>query len=86
MTQANEKLSDRAITLLTALRDKREGYPYGWLSRADLAHETGKNRLSPHDIILLDRMEQSGHIESEIQTSNAPSGWLWRYRAVVRDE
>lgn len=71
-----EQITDRARELLAALR--AEGV---WMSRADLARATGKNRLSPHDVALLDRLASAGLIEKRRRESNTPVGIAYDYKA-----
>lgn len=73
----DEHITGRAQILLTALR--KTG---AWMSRADLARATGKNRLSPHDIALLDRLVTSGLIEKQQRESITPVGTAFDYRAI----
>ena len=72
----DERLTERGRELLTALKAAN-----GWTSRADLARATGKNRLSPHDFMLLERMEKDGLIEIRQRDSRAPAGVAFDYRA-----
>jgi len=73
---ADERLTERGRELLDALKAAND-----WTNRAALARATGKNRLSPHDIMLLERMETDGFIEIRQRESNAPSGTAFDYRA-----
>ena len=57
-------LTRRASELLNALRSNG-----GWLSRADLADQTGKNQLSPNDVKQLETLVSAGIVER----SNRPS-------------
>lgn len=66
----------RANELLEALR--RAG---DWMSRADLARATNKNRLSPHDIGLLQRLVDAGLVDIRQRVSNTPVGKAYDYRA-----
>jgi predicted transcriptional regulator len=71
-----DALTDRARELLDALKAADD-----WTSRAELARATRKNRLSPHDIDLLERMEKDGLIESRQRKSKTPIGTAFDYRA-----
>jgi len=71
------ELTDRARDLLRAIR-----VPTGWISRTELAKATGKNRISPHDVQLLERMCASGLIEMRQRKSNTPIGIAYEYRAI----
>jgi predicted transcriptional regulator len=68
----------RASKLLDVL--KKNG---GWMSRAQIAHETGKRVLSPHDKELLERLIQVGLVEKHQRESNTPVGIAFEYRAVI---
>lgn len=71
-----EQITDRARELLAALRAGGV-----WMSRADLARATGKNRLSPHDVDLLDRLAAADLAEKRKRKSNTPVGIAYDYRA-----
>jgi len=69
-------LTRRAGELLAALRSNG-----GWLSRADLANDTGKNQLSPNDVKQLETLVSAGIVER----SNRPSKSIlaeWIYRVI----
>lgn len=56
--QMVEELTERQKELLEALKSAND-----WTGRGALATATGKNRLSPHDFLLLERLEAAGLIE-----------------------
>lgn len=72
----DERLTERGRELLAALKAAND-----FMNRADLARATGKNRLSPHDLELLERMEKDGFIEIRRRDSRAPAGVAFDYRA-----
>jgi len=53
----------------------------GWMSRIQLARASGKNILSPHDKILLERLIEAGYVEIRERKSNTPVGMAYEYRA-----
>jgi hypothetical protein len=70
-------ITGRAQELLNVLISAGPGR---WVSRAELAKSTGKNRLSPHDILLLNRLVEAGRIERQERKSNTPVGTAYEYR------
>ncbi len=61
MTHATrDRITPRARQLLEVLRAAADS----WLSRSELARRTGKNQLSQHDIVLLDRLTAAALVES----------------------
>lgn len=76
------ELTERARELLDALKKT----PGEWVSRAQLARDTGKNRLSPHDLALLERMGQGGLIEIRQRDSNTPIKIAFDYRVIQQQE
>lgn len=70
-----DEITARARELLAALQAGG-----GWMSRAELARATGKSRLSPHDIDLLDRLVNAGQIDKQERPSNTPVGTAFEYR------
>lgn len=71
------EITDRARELLAALK-AQDG---AWVTRSELARATGKNRLSPHDVDLLERLIEAGLIEKLQRKSNTPVGIAYDYRA-----
>ena len=71
------EITVRALELLDALKAHRGV----WMTRAELARATNKNRLSPHDVDLLDRLVDAGLIEKRRRDSNTPVGIAYDYRA-----
>lgn len=72
---SDDSFTGRGLDLLNAVKAADR-----WISRAEIAHATGKNRLSPHDINLLERMVNRGLIEVRERTSNTPVGTAFEYR------
>lgn len=73
-------VTGRALVLLKALRSNGD-----WMGRAAIALATGKNRLSPHDIDLLQRLIDAGYVEVQERPSNAPVGVAFEYRATSKE-
>ena len=71
----DKPLPRRAREILDAL-NAVEGY----LDRNQLADATGKRRLSQNDLILLERLESAGLIESEKRAGKSPVGFQYVYR------
>lgn len=71
------EITERALQLLDALRTDRGV----WMTRAELARATGKSRLSPHDVMLLERLIEARLIEKRQRESNTPVGIAYDYRA-----
>ena len=71
------EITDRARDLLAALK----AHNGAWVTRAQLARDTGKNRLSPHDVDLLERLIDAGQVEKRQRKSNTPVGVAYDYRA-----
>ncbi len=69
-----QTVTQRGTQLLAALEGS------GWMSRAQLAHATGKRALSLHDRMLLERMIDAGLIEKRQRSSNTPVGIAFDYR------
>lgn len=82
MSEMTAELTARARELLDALTKA----PGEWVSRAQLARATGKNRLSPHDLALLERMAQGGLIEIRQRDSNTPIKIAFDYRAIQQQQ
>lgn len=70
--------SDRAEELFNAVRNAG-----GWIDRADLANATGKNQLSPNDLKHLQKMKESGILESGMIESESKRKVKYAYRIPV---
>lgn len=70
-------ITGRAKELLTALQANGD-----WMSRAELGRASGKHRLSPHDVMLLQRLIDAGHVQIRQRASNTPVGTAYDYRAI----
>jgi len=70
-------LPEQARALLDAVKAARGV----WLSRQDIAHTMGKNRLNPGDTAMLEMLTAQGLIEAQERPTSAPSGYRWEYRA-----
>ncbi len=70
-------VTERGLQLLKALRKRGD-----WMSRADLALATGKHRLSPHDLELLNRMIAAGLVERRQRAISTPIAFAFDYRIV----
>lgn len=75
MTQETA-LSVQAEKLLTALRQCGPG----WHSRAAIAEQIGKRRLSGYEAAVLDSLVEQGKIEAERHHIDAPIPLRWEYR------
>lgn len=75
MPDSAQIVTIRGRELLEVIRSNGD-----WISRAQLAHATGKSRLSPHDAALLDRMVAAGLIEVRERFSNTPIGKAYEYK------
>lgn len=75
MSPVPEVITGRGQQLLDAIRAKGD-----WISRAELGRASGKRRLSPHDLVLLDRMVNAGLLEKRERASNTPIGTAFEYR------
>lgn len=76
LTVSPDRLTERQQQLLDAIRSAGT-----WVNRADLATATGKNRLSPHDIGLLERLVTDGYIEVRMGESASLRGKEHQYRS-----
>lgn len=74
--EQQDTITGRGRQLLDALKEKGD-----WMSRAELARATDKNRLSPHDLTLLERLIVAGMVERRQRGSNTPIGIAFEYRA-----
>lgn len=74
---AQNPITERALVLLAALQAANGA----WVSRAELARATGKRRLSPHDVLLLERLAESGKVEIRQRENHTPVGIAYDYRA-----
>ena len=75
-TMEKQALTLRGAQLLAAVRAHGD-----WIGRADLARATGKNQLSPHDRLLLDRMHAAGLIEVRETEMGRTKRVMYEYRA-----
>lgn len=80
-TEAPTALTQRGQELLDALRVNG-----AWMSRAEIARATRKNRISPHDVMLLERLVEAGYVEKRQRTSITPIGIAFEYRALPSQE
>jgi DNA-binding IclR family transcriptional regulator len=71
-----DSLTGRALEMLDALRQSGE-----WMSRAQIAHASGKKALIPYDKELLERMVEGGFLEKRQRASNTPVGIAYEYKA-----
>jgi predicted transcriptional regulator len=70
------KLTKRQQEMLEALRKRGD-----WMSRQEIAEGTGRDRLTPHDFSLLDRLALDGLIERrEAEVEESPRGFRFEYR------
>ena len=74
-------ITDQAIRLLEVLREN----PDTWLKRKEIAVALGKNRLTPYDIELLQRLCDEGLAEIGRRPNPTPIGYEYAYRAVAQD-
>ena len=74
-------ITDQALRLLDVLRD----HPSAWLKRKEIAVALGKNRLTPYDIELLQRLCDEGLAEIGKRPNPTPIGFEYAYRAVAQD-
>jgi hypothetical protein len=71
------ELTARARALLETLQRGND-----WMNRSKLAIASGKSgRLSPHDLMLLERMANEGLIEIRDVPGKSPVGKQYEYRA-----
>jgi hypothetical protein len=73
---ARRTITRRGAQLLAALRSAE-----GWMTRAELASATGKNWMTPNDMIQLERMAAAGLIEISQQVPIRGPRARWVYRA-----
>ena len=52
----------------------------GWMDRQEIAHQMGKDILSPEDAQQLDLLEDAGFVIKEISDDKAPQGQGVSYR------
>ena len=74
-------ITDQALRLLDVLRDR----PDQWLKRREIAGALGKNRLTPYDIELLQRLCDEGLAEIGRRPNPTPIGYEYAYRALAQD-
>jgi hypothetical protein len=70
-------LTPQAQQLLDLVREAQ-----GWVNRTTLARRTGKSSLNKWDLVLLDRLVESGLIEARQIPRHGPIGYEWQYCAV----
>ncbi len=75
MTAENE-ISARARKMLVAIQASGE-----WMSRVQVARASGKKRLIPYDVDLLQQMVEKGLIEIRQRASATPIGIAYEYKA-----
>jgi hypothetical protein len=75
MTQETA-LSVKAGKLIAAI----EQCGPGWHSRAEIAQQLNKRRLSAYETAVLDTLVESGRVEAEQHRIDAPIQVRWEYR------
>ena len=50
-----------------------------WFTRNEIAHELGKNRLTPYDISLLELLVSQQLIQTKRDAGFSPYGYRWMY-------
>lgn len=73
---ARKTISERTAEMLDAIR--RCGA--GWHSRAAIAEQLGRNRLSGADVTLLEMLIENGQVLAEQHEIDAPISQRWEYR------
>jgi len=69
------KLSPQQQSILDIL-----GVNGGWMEQHEIAHQLGKEMLSPDDVTQLDLLEYSGFVIKETSDDSSPEGETRRYR------
>ncbi len=69
------KLSSHQQAIIDVL-----GVNGGWMDQQEIAHQLGKDILSPQDSQQLDLLEDAGFVVKEISDDKAPQGQTVRYR------
>lgn len=70
-----QPITGRGRAMLNAMRARGD-----WMTRADLAHATGKNWISPNDLHQLARMAAAGLIEIREHRPTGSPRARWEYR------
>ena len=71
-----DQVTGRALEMLEALRSSGE-----WMSRVQVARASGKKRLIPYDVELLQQMVEKGLLEIRQRESATPIGIAYEYKA-----
>jgi hypothetical protein len=74
-------LTPRAQQLYDALIQVR-----GWINRTELAKLTGKSALNKWDLVLLNKLTDTGLIEIKQIPRHGLINYEWQYRALERNE
>jgi hypothetical protein len=69
------KLSSHQQAIIDVL-----GVNGGWMEQEEIAHQLGKDILSPEDAQQLDLLEDAGFVVKEISDATSPQGQKVRYR------
>lgn len=75
-------ITAHASKILNALK----GTPGEWQTRRDIARAIGKNRLTPYDMDMLQRLCDVGFAKIARRRNETPIGWEWVYQAVSVDK
>lgn len=57
-----------------------------WANRGELAKRMQKNKLNKWDVTLLEKLAESGLIETRKTPFHGPIGFEWQYRIVATEE
>jgi predicted DNA-binding ArsR family transcriptional regulator len=71
----SDHLTEHAQKIYHAISAQRNQ----WLTRAQIARMIGKNRLTPYDIALLDRLVEEEMIDSQQEQGFSREGYRWVY-------
>ena len=74
-------LTPQAQQLLELMREAND-----WINRSRLARLSGKTALNKWDLVLLERLVETGLIEAKQIPRHGPIAYEWRYRAVQSDQ
>lgn len=70
------ELTDKQRTILEAMRSAGDT----WIDRAELAGALGRDRLNPHDVEMLERLEADGLIETDKRKTGITEKLVYRLR------